>query len=244
MAHPRRSTTSLPSLEVQAIDSHSPKGLEALPDFIRKLHADQWEEGFFHLKRFCEVRGHCRVSDTYRSDDGYSLGVWVSRQRGDMETMEVNRRQRLEGLLPGWRWDGQSVRWDLGFSHLKQFYQTTGHCRVPKNYKCDDDYALGEWVLTQRRTQETMKAGRRKLLEAMAGWTWNAFSERWQRGFSNLKQFADREGHCLVPRKHKTDEGYKLGQWVNNQRTRKAVLERDRIERLEALRGWAWKLRS
>jgi hypothetical protein len=47
-----------------------------------------------------------------------------------------------------------------------------------------------------------------------------------------------------VPRKHKTDEGYKLGQWVNNQRTRKAVLERDRIERLEALRGWAWKLRS
>jgi hypothetical protein len=148
MAHPRRNTNSRSSLEVQVIDSHRLQGLEALPDFTRKHRADQWEEGFSHLKRFCELRGHCRVSDAYRSDDGYPLGVWVSRQKGDMETMEVNRRQRLEGL-PEWRWDGQSVRWDLGFSHLKQFYQTTGHCRVPKNYKCNDDYALGEWVHTQ-----------------------------------------------------------------------------------------------
>ena len=59
--------------------------------------------------------------------------------------MEPDRRQRLEAL-PRWSWDVLSEKWDEGFSHLKQFAEREGHCRVPKRYRGEDSYGLGYWV--------------------------------------------------------------------------------------------------
>ena len=47
-------------------------------------------------------------------------------------------------------------------------------------------------------------------------------------------RYKDREGHCRVPLGHRENE-YKLGRWVNKQRTRKESMPIDRQARLEAL---------
>jgi hypothetical protein len=216
--------------------------LEARPNTTRsRRRADQWEKGFSRLKRFSELKGHCRINYAYKSEDGYALGEWVRTQRGDMETMDRHRRRRLEAI-PGWKWDRQSVRWETGFNQLKRFFDQEGHCQVPRKYKSDNGYELGGWVFSQRKRQETIKPARRQLLESVQGWRWNPFSDQWEEGYSHLKRFSDRAGHCGVPRNHKTNEGYKLGLWVNNQRARRKTLESDRAQRLEALPRWAWKL--
>ena len=125
-------------------------------------------------------------------------------------------RQRLEAL-PGWSWNILSHKWEEGFSRLKRFSEKERHCRVPDSYKTNDGYLLGSWVANQRTDKDKMDRDRRQRLEALPGWSWDALSDRWEEGFSHLKTFSDREGHCRVPFNYKTDDGYPLSQWVADQ---------------------------
>ena len=148
--------------------------LEALPGWSWSA---QWEETFSYLKEFSDREGHCRVSANYKTDDGYRLGVWVSNQRVNKDTMETGRQQRLEAL-PGCSWDILSDQWEKGFCHLKLFSEREGHWRVPCNSKTDDGYLIGSWVVVQRLRKDTMDTDRRQRLEALSGWSWNAFDDK------------------------------------------------------------------
>jgi hypothetical protein len=215
--------------------------LEALPSWSWDVLLGQWEKGFYQLKQFSDREGHCRVRDGYKTDDGYPLGRWVAAQRIRKDSLPLDRQQRLEAL-PGWSWDAVSDRWDDGFSHLKKFLERKGHCQVPHGYKSESGYSLGTWVGRQRRQKDTMDPMRRQRLEALPGWSWGVYSDQWEQGFSYLKQFSEREGHCQVPTTFKTDDDYPLGQWVAVQRRTKNPPAPDRRQRLEALPGWVWKV--
>src|SRR5947207_1213256 len=153
--------------------------------------------------------------------------------------MDPDHRQRLEAL-PGWSWDALSDKWENGFSYLKQFSEREGHCRVPAGYKTDEGYRLGRWVSHQRNNRGTMDPDLRLRLEALPGWSWDLGSDLWEVGFSHLKQFSERVGQCGVPSTYKTDDDYRLGQWVSLQRYTKDTMEPDHRQRLEALPGWSW----
>jgi hypothetical protein len=226
----------------ETIDPDHRQRLEALTGWSWNARSDQWEEGFSQLKEYSDREGHCRVTVTYTASDGYSLGKWVSHQRGSKDKMDLDRRQRLEAL-PGWVWGVLSGQWEEGYSHLEQFADAEGHCRVPRDYKTDDGYRLGLWISAQRRAKDTMDPDRRRRLEALPGWAWDPLSERWEEGYAHLKQFAEREGHCPTHR-YKTDNGYRLGQWVGVQRGAKDTIDPDRRQRLEALPGWSWAVHS
>ena len=189
------------------------------------------------------VEGHCRVPKSYRREDGYRLGGWAAVQRRSQNAMDPDRRKRLEALS-GWSWNIVDDRWEKGFSHLKEFAERSGHCRVPVSYKTNDGYRVGDWVRTQRKTKDTMDSDCRQRLEALSGWSWSIVDDQWEEGFSHLKQFAERNGHCRVPSSYKSEDGYFLGSWVGEQRQNKDTMSSDRRKRLEALSGWSWNTRD
>ena len=84
-----------------------------------------------------------------------------------------------------------------------------------------------------------MDPDRRQRLEALPGWSWDVFSDKWEEGFSRLEEFAEHNDHCRVPFTYKSEDGYRLGSWVGKQRTSK---DPDRRKRLEAMPGWVWKV--
>ena len=185
-----------------------------------RSYSIRWEEGFSRLKQFSEREGHCRVPQSYETEEGYRLGQWVNVQRRtNNKGLDPGRRQRLEALS-GWDWDPNLSRWEEGFSRLKQFSEREGHCRVPRSYKTEEGYRLGAWVNTQRNDKDSMRPDRRQRLEALSGWSWKPQSDLWEVKFSKLKQFSEREGHCRVPRSYKTEDGYRLGASRSKETTR------------------------
>jgi Helicase associated domain len=84
-----------------------------------------------------------------------------------------------------------------------------------------------------------MESDRRQRLEALPGWSWDPNLERWEEGFAKLVQFSKQNGHSQVPVGYGSDDGYRLGIWVQTQRYSES-LDRERRKRLEALPGWSW----
>jgi superfamily II DNA or RNA helicase len=197
-----------------------------------------WYESYGRLVAYKEINGDCLVSQKYITADGYRLGSWVTIQRSSQALISDDRRHRLDEL--GFVWDPLTEQWEEGFRALKQYKENYGDCLVPNAYTSQNGYRLGFWVATQRAYVGKLSDDRRRRLDELA-FVWGARSEQWEEGFRALKQYKENNGDCLVPGPHKTENGYRLGQWVSVQRAYVGKLSDDRRERLDEL-GFVWDL--
>ena len=97
--------------------------LDALKDWAWNSRDALWEEGFAQLQQFVAAHGHARVPTSYRSSDGYRLGMWVGGQRTQRHKLSSGRLTRLEAVA-GWVWNAIDALWEEGFAQLQQFVTT------------------------------------------------------------------------------------------------------------------------
>jgi hypothetical protein len=146
-------------------------------------------------------------------------------------------------------------RWRVALGHLLRYVEQYGHPLVPRRYTDKQGFKLGLWVMFQRGRYRKGKLAHTRIaaLEDLPGWVWNPhcdssdrFSAIWMRGFTHLKEYIARGGHPRVPTVFVAEDGYRLGEWVNSQRTRyrKGKLAKARITALESVPGWVWDPRS
>lgn len=214
--------------------------LEALPGWVWDAINAQWEEGFRRLAEFVDREGHAKALDGYKTADGFRLGNWVSAQRMNRNIMSIERKARLEAL-PGWIWDAISAKWEDGFRCLTEFVAQEGHAKVNDDYRTADGFQLGTWVGRQRSTRNSLSPERKSRLESLPGWSWDRRADRWEDGYRHLAEFVGQTGHCRGVLSYKSADGFPIGQWVTQQRSKVDGVSPERKARLEALPGWSWK---
>ena len=228
--------------------------LEAIPGWSWSVLEESWEDGFRMLEEFVAERGDARVPTTYVAPSGYKLGDWVDRQRGMYleQRLDPSRAVRLSEL-PGWSWDRKKIArrnalvWDDAFSLLVAYVSREGNALVPRRYEMADGYCLGAWVHAQRKLREGLPAERRSMLEALPGWSWAVQDAREairERGLRELQGFVNREGHAKVPTDYVTSDGFRLGGWVQKQRSMVDRLPIGHRAQLEGLPDWTWDVLS
>ncbi|CAM3378010.1 DEAD/DEAH box helicase [Mycobacterium colombiense] len=224
------------------LDAERERRLEQLPGWTWTARADKWEDGLDLLQMYVEEHGDALVPYTYEVDK-YKLGIWIATQRSRYTRgiLDADRRHRLEAL-PGWTWDVDKAQWEEGFSRLVCYVERHGDTLVPHSYT-DDGYSLGNWVAVQRRdhTRGVLDDDRDQRLQKIPEWTWTPNTDRWEKGFTQLRQYVDRHGDACVPSDKKV-KGFNLGRWVVTQRRfySNGRLDADRQRRLEELPGWSW----
>jgi hypothetical protein len=141
-------------------------------------------------------------------------------------------------------WNPRYDAWGHGYKEIVEYSKITGNSQVPIKYITSTGFKLGNWVGEQRLKRHKLSKDQEGRLEALPEWTWNTIHNQWETGFNSLIEFIRREGHGRVHARYVTPEGYRLGNWVNTQRTKRLVMSKDRVERLEALPEWIWSAKA
>ena len=209
--------------------------LEAL-GFEFEPHMVDWEKRFQHLCAFRKRFGHCTIPKRGRKNR--SLYFWMTTQRVCKDKLTAEQRRRLDAI--GFDWNPAAGNFERRFAELRAFKRRFGHCRVPRNWP--ENVKLSLWVFTQRRwrRRNILTPERRRRLNQI-GFAWR-LRERapqvdWDTRFQQLKAFRLQYGHCRVPVGWPRNPA--LGRWVRFQRFHRAMLPRQRRQRLNAL-GFDW----
>lgn len=190
---------------------------------------------------------HAISASVARTEDGFKLGNWVGAQRAKFTKglLEPDQVQRLEALN-GWSWNPHEDQWEEFYRRFADHVATKGTTRIRAPLVVDG-YNVWAWVNRQRNAyaKGRMLPDRQRRLESLTGWAWDARADKWEEGYQQTAEYADRHGTARVPFSYKTNDGYQLGSWVNTQRVNYAQgkLSPERQHRLESLRGWVWRTR-
>ena len=233
------------------VDLPAKVGLEFAKAFDVRLVEQttaSWEFWYGLLEEFVAREGHTLIPalDTF---DGYRLGQWVAIQRYNRSkgVLGEDRKRRLEEVR-GWTWDAIAEMWEEGFRRLQEYIHKYGNCSVPQKLRNEDGYPLGAWVTSQRsyRRSGELSEDRQQRLENLPGWSWAPRTDRWEEGFRRLQEYVNRRGDARVVRSYTTDDGFRLGLWAQDQRSRytKGTIGPDRAPRLEKLPGWSWDIHA
>lgn len=150
--------------------------------------------------------------------------------------------------------DYQSEQWNDRFKDLVSFQARTGHCLVPHSFESNP--ALAQWVKRQRYQHKLKREGKHSTLTderehalEKLGFVWESHKAAWQEKFSELVEYARKNGDSNVPTSFSANKS--LAIWVKCQRRqyklfrqgKKSNMTQERIAMMESL-NFCWNPRK
>ena len=181
---------------------------------------------------------------------GYSIGNWISRQRGieRKSGLKPLRKQKLEKL--GIEWDGRLNKTEEHhqnflkmFALLEAYKEQFGNTRVPRNYTIND-HNLGNWASSIR--EAVRGKGHRKItpeqkamlerIDFEANWYQESIDDSWNSYFSLVAEYATLYGINEIIQST-IYKGKRIGNWIHTQRVsyKNNVLSTEHYEKLRGI---------
>lgn len=213
---------------------------------LQESLSSTWNHYFSEASIYYAEHDNLNIPKRYTTPNGLSLGEWVITQRrvrAGQHTGSLTEQQiaRLDSI--GMQWDNRNdAAWNRGLEVARQYRERFGNLMVPKNYKSDSGFALGQWIVNARqsRAEGKLSGERTRQLDEL-GMSWNALDSRWEQGYALAVQYAAEYKNLNVPADYVTPNGEALGKWLRNQcrAYTNGSLSPDQIARLEAI-GMYW----
>ena len=206
-----------------------------------------WEEYYQSLCLYKAKYGTAYVPKRYVDPQGIYLGRWFVKQRslyrhGNLENWQIDL---LEDLGVSWE-EEIHARFENRFGELLEYKRKYGNVNVPGGYVTQDGIALGEWCCRIRvdYRKDRLAQDKIKRFETI-GFEWNPLKQYWNEGYSHAVEYYNRYGNLEVAKKYICEDGYKLGYWINRQRSirsgkSRGILGEDRIIKLDSI-GMIWE---
>jgi hypothetical protein len=154
---------------------------------MKRYYDKQWDQMFSRLMAFKEANGHCMVPKRYPAD--MKLGTWVHTQRIQYRKLIAGNKVVLtEEEISTMKACGDEITYRLT-AERRQRLEEVG------------------FVWSAREGEKGNDAGRI---------TRNSYDDQWDCMFEKLREYKEKYGDCLVPKRYK--ENPKLGTWVDTQR--------------------------
>ncbi len=204
----------------------------SLQTYLVEKTTTSWNFWFGLLEKYFKQEGNSLVRRGFQTKDGYELGRWVGKQRDRKDSLSKEKMDKLNSL--NFDWDPRKSSWEDGFSYLKNYFEKEGNIIIPQDYITEDNYKLGFWISNQRARKKRLTPSQIEKLNSL-GFVWNALEANWEEGYSHLKIFFKKRGHVSVSSNYKTKENYKLGIWIQRQRSIYKSLDSDKKSKLNCL---------
>lgn len=134
--------------------------------------------------------------------------------------------------------------WDEWYNLLINYYNHYGNIDIKQNFKTLDGinynesgYSLGTWLGNQRLLNNLEEEKRNKLLKLGLKFEkkYNRVKLTWEEWYKLAYNYYIKNNNLEVPNNYITNDGYKLGLWISNQRRRKDKLTIEEITKLKKI---------
>ena len=201
-----------------------------------------WDAMYTMAKEYYEMYGNLEIPAKYATEEGYSLGAWISTQRkvyqgktaGCLSEEQIERLSKI-----GMRWKStQEAAWERNFAEAERYVREHGNLNVPADFVTENGCGLGRWIRRQREKYqnrndpEVNHQDGKKSLQVMQsavekehiqklteiGMIWESV-DSWERRFALAKRYYKEHGNLEMPIDYVV-EGVWLGRWLREQKIR------------------------
>ena len=128
---------------------------------------ERWRIGYEAALTYSRMKGNLDVPFAYETSDGYRLGLWIQLKRRQYNKGTLSEQQIHDLEKIGMRWEFHAERWQEMYNEAKDYYDTNGNLKVPRDYKTSNGHKLNPWLSRMKREPDRLSCEQITALNAI-----------------------------------------------------------------------------